>query len=297
METAAETIAGVAVEPTVRKKTDGCLLPRIQWFEWEDCAWLPTFLRDGITDALGLIMRVFRAYEPAFPLMREWAGDSEAILDMASGSATHIRQWQRWGDAHGLALPKTLMSDLYPSHARFLEIENEFSGRVAAVTESVDATDVPESSRQLPRSIFSAFHHLNPVMARKVLEDATLHADGIFIYEPHPRTIRNLMANLPGLIFGMLSPFLIGRFTWKRLLFSTLIPVIPLMLVFDGIVSVLRCYTASEFHAIIKSLPDNDFEWRIVEVPGKGRLRFMKGICVLGCKRKVSNRADRTIDS
>ncbi len=285
METALEVKTNSA-ESVLRESSNGSWLPRLQWIEFEDCAWLPTFIRDGITDALGLIMSVFKAYEPAFPLLREWAEGHDAFLDMASGSATHIRQFLHDSEKSGQAFPKALISDLYPSQARFSETESAFPGRAQAVSVPVDASQAPAEYKRLPRSIFSAFHHLNPDLARRVLNDAAQHAEGLFIYEPHPRSIRNLLANLPGLIFGMLSPFLTGKFSWKRLLFCTLIPVIPLMLVHDGIVSVLRCYTADEFRAMIMALPDNDFEWRIVEVPGKGALRFMKGLCVIGQKKK-----------
>ncbi len=262
------------------------LLPRIHWFEWEDCSWLPVFLRDAITDALGLIMKTFRAYRPAFPLLREWAGESKTLLDMASGSGTHVRELRQWADAKGAPIPAVRVSDLYPSRDRFQALESAFPNRVRAVKEPVDATAVPEQLRRLPRTMFTAFHHLAPDQARAALADAALHADGILIYEPHPRTIRNMLANIPGLIFGMLTPFLAGKFSWKRLLFCTLIPIVPLLLVHDGIVSVLRCYTAAEFRAMIASLPDNNMTWRIVEVPGEGAMRFMKGLCVIGKRAK-----------
>ena len=280
--------AAVAADATgdtgIEGKASSSWLPRIQWFEWEDCAWLPVFLRDAITDALGLIMKTFNAYKPAFPLLAEWAGDSDDLLDMASGSGTHVRELLQWAEQEGVPIPRVRVSDLYPSRERLTALETAFPNRVRAELRSVDATRVPDELKGLPRSMFTAFHHLAPDQARAALADAARHADGILICEPHPRTIRNLLANIPGLFFGMLTPFLTGKFTWKRLLFCTLIPIVPLMLVHDGIVSVLRCYTAAEFRAMIRALPDNNMEWRIVEVPGHGAMRFMKGLCVMGRK-------------
>ena len=49
----------------------------------------------------------------------------------------------------------------------------------------------------------------------------------------------------------------IKPFKWSRLFFTYLIPVIPLVIGFDGIVSVLRTYTAAELLEMTKITGEN----------------------------------------
>jgi hypothetical protein len=54
---------------------------------------------------------------------------------------------------------------------------------------------------------------------------------------------------------------LIRPFRWERLLWTYLIPVIPFVLMFDGMVSCLRSYTPDELRAFADELPE--YEWRV----------------------------------
>lgn len=258
-------------------------LPRIQSVEVEDCPWLPGFIRQGMIEALGLIFRTLRIYQPAWHVLREWVEDSEGVvLDMASGSGYHIADYSAWSCERNMSIPQIRVSDLYPDYERLQALERQFPGSIQAVTQPVDAASVPDSLCGGVRTIFGAFHHFPPETAVRVLTDAVQNADGILIFEPHPRRIRNLFCNIFGIFFGIAAPFVSGRFTWKRLIFSTLIPVIPVLLVWDGIISVFRAYTREEMETMIASLPENDFKWRIINISGPGIGRFLPIQCVMG---------------
>jgi hypothetical protein len=56
---------------------------------------------------------------------------------------------------------------------------------------------------------------------------------------------------LSGPFVGMLAPFFCARFSWKKLLVTTLIPIIPLMVQFDGIMSCFRSYTVDELESFL----------------------------------------------
>jgi len=49
----------------------------------------------------------------------------------------------------------------------------------------------------------------------------------------------------------LLVPFFARKFRLRKMLFTTIIPVIPLMAIFDGIVSILRSYTKEEILALM----------------------------------------------
>ena len=72
-----------------------------------------------------------------------------------------------------------------------------------------DATQVPI---WLPgfRTMFSAFHHLDPIQARPALADAVAHGEGIAVFEGGQRSILMLPAVLPVPIRILLASLLFG---------------------------------------------------------------------------------------
>jgi hypothetical protein len=57
-------------------------------------------------------------------------------------------------------------------------------------------------------------------------------------------------------------------FRWSRLVWTYLIPVIPLVLFFDGLVSCLRAYSVRELHQMTSELESSGYRWEIGEKAG-----------------------------
>jgi hypothetical protein len=75
-----------------------------------------------------------------------------------------------------------------------------------------------------------------------------------------------------------IRPFRIGR-----IIFTYLIPVVPLFVWWDGIISSLRTYSIKEMEDLVKSVENNDsFVWEI------GRLKSGPGVVLylLGTVKK-----------
>lgn len=259
------------------------ILRRFHWIEFWDCAWLPAFVRTAMTSALGFMLRTLKRYEMAFPHFFAWAAGRSSVLDLASGSATHVSEFERWAQSAVTSspLPTIWLSDLYPDIASFQNVKESFPNRVGFVREPVDARRVGTSRGRGLRCMFGAFHHLRPEQARQVLLDAARSSAGIFIYEPHLRLIRNIFSSFGAFFFAMIAPFCCGKFSWKRLIFSTLIPVIPLLLVHDSIVTAFRCYTQQELQEMVDSLPRNGFAWEVVRVRSP-QMPILPGLCLIG---------------
>jgi len=84
-----------------------------------------------------------------------------------------------------------------------------------------------------------------------------------------PRTVQRTPSTI-ALIFPsalMLFVFtpLIRPFRWSRLLWTYLVPIIPLVLLFDGVVSCLRTYRPQELCEIIKKLSGIEYQWEVGE--------------------------------
>jgi len=66
-----------------------------------------------------------------------------------------------------------------------------------------------------------------------------------------------------------MTPF-IKPFKIDRIIFTYLIPVLPLLTLWDGVVSVLRTYTVTELKQMIIKLKNNElFDWEVDVAKGK----------------------------
>ena len=62
---------------------------------------------------------------------------------------------------------------------------------------------------------------------------------------------------------------LIRPLRWSRLLWTYLIPLVPVITLFEGLVSCLRTYSVQELHELTARLGTNDYVWSIGTVKSK----------------------------
>jgi len=142
----------------------------------------------------------------------------------------------------------------------------------------VDARAVPASLKGV-RTIFNGFHHLPPGDARAVLHAAADAGQPIAIVEVSERRLKTLLGILLVPIAVLLMTPFIRPFRWSRLLFTYLLPLVPLTCLWDGLVSQLRAYTIDELQQMIDGTPE--MRWQIGRIPiarGQGRLTYVVGI-------------------
>ncbi len=236
---------------------------RVHLFELHDQPWFPAFLRDHVTDALQFLLNFGAVYRPIVPLLTRSLNETRAreVLDLCSGAGG---PWP-WlePELRGAGLPPLdiCLTDKYP-HAHNRE-RMVASTRIRFLGDPVDATCVPAS---LPgfRTIFNSFHHFRPGAARAILGDAVRNRRPIAIFEAPGRYLITLLLVLFLPIPYFLSAPFLRPFSWSRIFFTYLFPVIPFVLVFDGIVSCLRIYSPHELRALVASVPDSaSFQWQI----------------------------------
>ena len=142
----------------------------------------------------------------------------------------------------------------------------------------VDAVDVPSDLKGF-RTLFTSFHHFRPDAARKILADAVRKGEGVGIFE---YTERNwLIWTMPILLipaFIWLSTPFIRPFRWRRFLWTYLIPVVPIIAMWDGFVSNLRTYSIDEIRDLVRQLDDQGYEWKVGRAPAIGMSRVTYAI-------------------
>lgn len=256
---------------------------RLQLFELEDLPWFPRPVRDAGTDFLRFMLNLGDNYAPAAPLLAEALGRSGAarIVDLCAGGGGPWRRMLAALAALG-AHPQVLLTDLYPNPdaVAALPAEALSAGRLAYHPAPVDATAVPAELAGL-RTLFSAFHHFSPEQGRALLRDAVRRGAPIAVFEATQRTPVGLLAILPAPLFALIVTPLVRPFRWSRLLLTYLVPAVPLMVLWDGVVSCLRSYSVAELRALVDGLPEaTAYDWQIGEARGRGPLpvTYMIGV-------------------
>jgi len=253
-------------------------LKRLHLFELEDQPWFPATIRDLATDYLHFIETALKLDGVLVPLVERALRDSgtSRIVDLCSGGSGPVPSLVGALNAQGTKVT-AILTDLYPNVHAFQQIAAATDARVTFATEPVDARAVPASLTGL-RTIFNGFHHLAPADARSVLHAAASAHKPIAIFEVSERSWRTIPVVLTPLVVWLVTPFM-RPFRWRRLLWTYLIPLVPLTCLWDGIVSQLRAYTLYELRDLTRgSAP---MRWDIGQAPiagGRGRLTYVIGV-------------------
>jgi hypothetical protein len=233
------------------------LLPRMQLFEFMDLAWFPGWLRRCETDFVLLGWRFFAPRKEIAGQLSSLVAQSssETIVDLCSGSGglvTAILEDVRQQSGRDLSL---VLTDAFPNP------EARLADGISYWPEPVDARAVDPRLSGV-RTMFASLHHFPPGQAREILLNAKRGRHPIAVYEMTPRSIRTLVLMTLNVTFGtlLLTPFL-RPFSWQRLLFTYALPLVPLTLLFDGIVSVFRTYTKDEMLEMAEAGTDPSYEW------------------------------------
>ena len=269
-------------------------MKRRHLFEIEDQPWFPSFLRDYMTDFLRFVGDQFDIYEAVEPLIVEGirASGTTTMVDLASGGGgglTRIGRRLRQ-EFPGLEI---VLTDLFPNPEGLASIVAREPEMFRVEPEPVDARAVPERLRGL-RTQFLSLHHFRPDDAVKILQNAVISGSPIGVFEAQRRDVAHLLKfSLSPLNVLLVTP-LIRPFRLGRLLLTYLIPIVPLFVGWDGVVSVLRTYSPDELRAMIDQLDGADtFEWKVGETKsGMFTLTYL-----LGCPKDGSpeHRTQETI--
>jgi hypothetical protein len=251
---------------------------RVQLIELHEQRWFPSSLRADVTDALQFGFNLLQAYTPVAPLLQnviDSAGnkpDTQSIVDMCSGGggpwldlARHLRRGDAKGASAGL---QVWLTDKYPNLEAFQSISASSDHHISYYPESVDAMKVPAALKGL-RTMFTSFHHFSPEDARAILQNAVDAGESIGIFEATKRAPSTIGVILVGTLLMFLHTPRIRPFRWSRLFWTYLIPIIPLVLLFDGVVSCLRTYRLQELREMVEKLTGCQYNWDIGELAGK----------------------------
>jgi hypothetical protein len=236
---------------------------RIDLPEVADLAWCPRWLQEALLGYLNVVLTVGRPYDIVAPyiaqLLRQSAIDQ--IVDVASGGGG---PWPALRDAliaNGV-VPTVTLTDLRPNPSVLQRLDR--LGGLRYEPGAISAVSIPSGVRAM-RTMFTALHHLTPKDIQAILTVCQAEQVPFLAAEATERSWRAIVSTI---VIPLLVVLLMPRVRPRRLvplLLTYLPPIVPIVIWWDGLASVLRTYTRDELEQV---LPANSstYSWRVEQV-------------------------------
>ena len=238
-------------------------MKRLHLIEIHDQDWCPRAIRDAETDYLQFVIAATKPYAAMVPILATALQSTGArqVLDLCSGAGGPWLWLQPVLAERGVNV-SVCLTDKYPNRDVLSQSSRLMDQAIRYHPQPVDATRVPAELAGF-RTMFTAFHHFRPEEAGAVLADAVRKRQGIAVFEgtQHSALALLLMLLVPLMVL-LVTPF-IRPFRWSRLLWTYVLPVVPMVCLFDYAVSCLRTYSIEELGELTARLDANDYRWDI----------------------------------
>jgi hypothetical protein len=234
-------------------------------FEFEDQPWFPRVLRSHMMSWLSSAYRY-----SSLPAI--WAGYIASalpssqpleIVDLASGGAGPLPLVRDKLAAKGYVV-SIILTDLHPDPGAMTTL-NDRGGPIRYWPEPVDATLVPVQLKGV-RTMFTALHHFPPDAASQIFRDAFEKKIFLFVFEGSVRSVGSLAGSLliPLAVLA-LTPW-VRPFSWSRVLWTYIVPILPVVILWDGVVSQMRTYSQPELALMTSRFSSADYTWEAGEI-------------------------------
>lgn len=258
-------------------------MKRIHLFEFEDFSWFPNSLRMCMTRYIEMMHRLLDSKTDLKSLLIKGLEHSEEkhIYDLCSGAGgpmpevlKEIHQEENYKDT------KLTLSDLYPNTKVIKEIQAKNDGYLEYLEAPVDATNVDTTKVGL-RTMICSMHHMPPTVAKNILADAKKDRQPICIFEISDNSVPPMplwwIAILPTFITVFFLTPLIRPMSWQQIVFTYIIPLLPIFIAWDGAVSNIRTYTLNDWDEILEDLQSDDYVWEKGIIKNKVKKSYLMG--------------------
>lgn len=245
----------------------GITLRRHHLFEIIDQKWCPRTIRGAATDYIQFEIKTGKLDIAMASLLRRALKRSKtrSVVDLCSGSGGP------WMQILNIFKEKKFdvtvcLTDKYPNGSAFRHVCSEFPGTINFYDNPVDAGHVPDTLTGF-RTLFSSLHHFRPDEVCDILQDAVNSRQGIGIFETTDRTLSALfIQTIASLVIPFCIPF-VKPFRWSRLFWTYLVPLLPVVLFYDSLISCLRTYSVHELHRFTEKIDADGYIWEIGHLP------------------------------
>jgi len=242
-----------------RRESRGCDGPHL--VEAMDAACLPASLHATLREILECgNSRPFRRYYEwvADAVARQVAADGlRTAVELGAGTAPISRLLARAPKLRGVQL---VVCDAQPDDATYADLERQFPGRIEARKSPVDFCQPHAWPPDTLLYLSATFHHVPPALRREVLSSLTASGRRVMVCEPLRKNLASMLFVFLSIVPALLLPIrFFGRpGKLRRMLWCWLLPVAPILFVWDGFVSCLRMWTDRQWRDELRVvLPDD----------------------------------------
>lgn len=245
-------------------------MKRIQLFEFEDFSWFPDWLRSCMTNLLILLQRMLGTGEVLAKLIADKLkkqGISQ-IVDLGSGSGgvmPEVLQILRKNSEFKAV--RLVLTDRYPNEGVLKNFNDNGDDSISYHKSAVDATNIALAPAGL-KTMINSFHHMCPENARKILVSAQQNNQPLLIYELGENKIPILLwwlllpisLSILMIMVLFMTPF-VKPLSWQQIVFTYLIPLIPIFYAWDGQASLPRIYSLNDLEILLSELHSDNYSW------------------------------------
>jgi hypothetical protein len=259
---------------------------RLRLIEIHEQKWFPSELRTAVTDLLQFTLNLTGYHRVVAPVLQAALKRAQAkcVVDLCSGGGG---PWPDLLNAMQSDEPLSIcLTDKYPNCTSFERIQKLSKKRVTFATKPIDAECVPPELLGF-RTLFNSFHHFRDGHAEEVLADAAKNGQGVGVFEvPRRRPLTILATSLMALGAFLFLPF-VRPFSFSLFLWTYVIPVLPFVMWFDGIVSCLRSHSLSELCRLASEPMMRSHDWWCGAL--RARTCVLPITVLIGCPKRGAN--------
>lgn len=211
-------------------------------FEFNDLPVLPESIRATLRDLCELCNSGFRSFNHEVAkqvLDRAREQGSRTIVELGAGTAPITRILAADPAAKGMTL---VPCDLLPDLDAYRELAAAHPDSVRPCEESVDYTRPKSWGPGSIAVLVGTFHHIDPRDRDRTLAALSKSADHVMVFEPLRNTPFSMLLSTTAVVPALLLPLAYlgkpGRL--RRFLWCWLVPVVPFIFFWDGLVSCMR---------------------------------------------------------
>lgn len=206
-------------------------MKRIHLPQISDQSWFPFFLRRNMHEFMSWFVGKVGAATPFLPVIEEGLEHADQVIaiDMEQGAAFET-------------LAPLLDTDVPVKRQQLEELNPSESGLYVSV---------------------NSFHKLKEKEAKDLLDRIAAEGHPIAIVEGNNDSLWQVfgMTIIVPLTVLLTAPF-VKPFRWSRLLFTYLIPILPIVTLLDGAMALVKLYAPADLDELTASLKYEGYAWR-----------------------------------
>lgn len=255
-------------------------MKRIHLFEFEDLKWLPNWIRICMTRLIMVMHKKFNTSEDMAKLLAKLIKQTNTtkIIDLCSGSGGPMLDTiSQLKNSHKIENIELVLTDLYPNLEDAKRI-NKLNNHIHYRTQPLDATNIGNDIKGI-LTMVGSFHHMKPNLAKSILREAQRKEQPICIMEINKKftvLLWWLLIPLSAILCLFITP-LVKPLTIKQIIFTYLIPIIPICFAWDAVITSGRIYRMNDLDILLKGLGNENYTWEKGIIKGESEKIYLIG--------------------